>query len=165
MEGDSSPLFNCNKMIEQRVLEEVVNEWITDSSVFLVDLKTDRDNNIRVFMDSDKGFTIEQCVELTRYLESRFDREIEDYQLTVSSYGITQPFVHKRQYIKYTGRNVDIDPLEGKPFTARIIKLKGNTLLLEKKLNKKEIKEGVDAQVEMELKDLKSAKPNISFNE
>jgi ribosome maturation factor RimP len=164
MEGDGSPLFKCIEMIEKSKIENAVNDWISNPAVFLVEVKSDRENNIRVFMDSDEGFTIEQCVELTRFLESSFDRDIEDYQLTVSSYGITQPFVSNRQYLKYIGRPVDIDPEEGKPFSAVIRSLEGDVLTVERKLSRKEEKEGADPVSSFRLNELKSVKPSIVFN-
>lgn len=164
MEGDGSPLFNCIVMIEKKTIETLINEWIGNPAVFLVELKTDRENNIRVFMDSDSGFSIEQCVELTRFIESNLDREIEDYQLTVSSYGITQPFVSSRQFRKYVGRDVDIEPLDGKPFSGTLLGFKAEQLSVRIKLTNKEKKEGKSDTVTFQRSQLRSVKPSISFN-
>ena len=50
------------------------------------------DDKIVVEIDHAEGVWIEDCVELSRYIESKLNREEEDYELEVGSAGIGQPF-------------------------------------------------------------------------
>jgi ribosome maturation factor RimP len=51
---------------------------------------------------------IEHCIELSKFIESQLNREIEDYELNVSSSGLDQPYKLSRQYIKNVGRDVAV---------------------------------------------------------
>ena len=56
------------------------------------------DDKIVVEIDHKEGVWIEDCVELSRYIESKLNREDEDYELEVGSAGIGQPFKVLQQY-------------------------------------------------------------------
>jgi ribosome maturation factor RimP len=57
---------------------------------------------------------IEDCVELSKFIESRLDREEEDYELEVGSAGLGQPFKVPQQYINFIGRDVEVLDADGK---------------------------------------------------
>jgi ribosome maturation factor RimP len=59
-------------------------------------------------IDKPKGVGIEECVEISRYIEERLDREIEDFELEVSSPGLLSPFKVIQQYIKNIGKEVEV---------------------------------------------------------
>lgn len=61
-----------------------------------------------------RGVWIDDCVELSRYIESKLDREEEDYELEVGSVGIGQPFKVLQQYLIHIGKEVEILTKEGK---------------------------------------------------
>jgi ribosome maturation factor RimP len=65
-------------------------------------------NLIVVEIDNDEGVCIDDCAELSRYVESHLDREVEDFELEVGSAGITSPFKVLRQYIKNIGNEVEM---------------------------------------------------------
>lgn len=99
-----SPLFI--KMIKQAHIKQLIEEHLEGSNLFLVRLSIGKDNLINVFIDGDKGVTIAECVSMSRYIEQNLDRETEDFELRVSSPGVDEPFVNKRQYKKNIGRPV-----------------------------------------------------------
>lgn len=74
----------------------------------LVGVKCSATNVIEVLIDSLQGVHIDKCIELSRHIESGFDREVEDFELTVSSYSVSEPFVHPVQFEKNIGRQVEI---------------------------------------------------------
>ncbi len=90
-------------MIDKQLLTQTIEEAIAGTSLFLVDVKVTPDNNITVEVDSREGVDIDECVNLTRAIEARFDRDVEDYELEVGSAGLTSPFKVKAQYEKNTG--------------------------------------------------------------
>ncbi len=94
-------------MIDKNALESVVNEWLADKDYFLVDLSVTTDDRVVVVIDHAEGVWIEDCAELSRYIESRFDREKEDYELEVGSAGLGQPFRVRRQWENHVGKLVE----------------------------------------------------------
>ena len=86
-------------MIEKNKVCEVVNEWLQDKDYFLVEVSIAADNKIVVEIDHKEGVWIEDCVELSRIIESRISSDVEDYELEVGSAGIGQPFKELQQYL------------------------------------------------------------------
>ena len=78
-------------MIDKSVVKAVVEEWLQDKEYFLVDIEVSPDDKIVVEIDHVDGVWIEDCVELSRYIESRLSRDEEDDELEVGSAGLGQP--------------------------------------------------------------------------
>ncbi|MBZ4652669.1 MAG: hypothetical protein JG761_1469 [Proteiniphilum sp.] len=95
-------------MIEKDMLITLVEEYLKDTTNYLVDLTVGADNSIIVEIDNDEGVNIDDCAALSRYLESHLDRDSEDFELTVTSAGLTSPFKTERQYHKYCGKEVEV---------------------------------------------------------
>lgn len=99
---------------------------VVSGGLFLVEVKSLPGDEFEVYIDSDargadgkpKGVSIEDCIRLTRAIEAHFDREQEDFSLTVSSAGIGQPLRILRQYLKLVGRKVDVVMRSGKKSTS-----------------------------------------------
>ena len=72
-------------MIDKTALEQVINEALEGSKMFLVTLKVSKDNIIDVALDSDEDITIDDCVAVNDAVLNAFDRDDEDYELTVGS--------------------------------------------------------------------------------
>ncbi|EJX08226.1 protein belonging to Uncharacterized protein family UPF0090 [gut metagenome] len=72
------------------------------------------DDKIVVEIDHKDGVWIEDCVDLSRYIESKLNREEEDYDLEVGSAGIGQPFKVLQQYINYVGSEVEVLSKDGR---------------------------------------------------
>ncbi|MEG1554242.1 MAG: ribosome assembly cofactor RimP [Rikenellaceae bacterium] len=94
--------------MEKSVITEVVREFIEGKDLFLVNVECSADNVIDVVIDSLSGVPIDTCAELNKFIESKFDRDQEDYELTVSSASISEPFVMVEQYKKNIGREVEV---------------------------------------------------------
>ena len=101
-------------MIDRNVVSGIVNEWLEDKDYFLVDLSVSPDDKIVVEIDHAEGVWIDDCVELSRFIESKLDREEEDYELEVGSAGIGQPFKVLQQYLIHIGKEVEVLTKEGK---------------------------------------------------
>ena len=72
-------------MIDKNVVTRIVDEWLEGKDYFLVDVTVSPDDKIVVEIDHAEGVWIDDCVELSRYIESKLDREEEDYELEVGS--------------------------------------------------------------------------------
>ena len=101
-------------MIDKNVVSGIVNEWLEDKEYFLVDVSVSPDDKILVEIDHAEGVWIDDCVELSRFIESKLDREEEDYELEVGSAGIGQPFKVLQQYLIHIGKEVEVLTREGK---------------------------------------------------
>ena len=101
-------------MISKNVVEGIVNEWLEDKEYLLVDVTVSPDDKIVVEIDHAEGVWIDDCVELSRFIESKLDREEEDFELEVGSAGIGQPFKVLQQYLIHIGKEVEVLTKEGK---------------------------------------------------
>ena len=101
-------------MIDRNVVSGIVNEWLEDKEYFLVDVCVNPNDKIVVEIDHAEGVWIDDCVELSRFIESKLDREEEDYELEVGSAGIGQPFKVLQQYLVHIGKEVEVLTKDGK---------------------------------------------------
>ncbi len=95
-------------MIDKKELAHVIEEAIHDTALFLVEIEVSADNIINVAIDSMADVTIDDCVMVNDAVLSAFDRDKEDYELTVGSYGISDPFKVRRHYDKNLGGEVEV---------------------------------------------------------
>ena len=86
------------RMIDKNFVKNLVEQWLEGKEYFLTDLTISADDRIVVEIDHEEGVWIEDCVELSRFIESHLDREEEDFELEVGSAGIGQPFKVLKQY-------------------------------------------------------------------
>lgn len=136
------------KMIDKSVIIELVQAYLKDSPNYLVDVQIASGNAITVEIDNDNGVNIDECVALSRHLESGMDRDTEDFELTVTSAGLTSPLKTARQYKKYEGEEIEVLTKKGEKLKG-VLKTSdenGFTLTI-----KKEVKpEGAKRKIEME---------------
>ncbi len=95
-------------MIEKETVKSLVNQWLEGKEYFLTDLSVSADNRIVVEIDHKEGVWIDDCVNLSRYIDQHLDREVEDYELEVGSAGIGQPFKVLQQYLNHVGQQVEV---------------------------------------------------------
>jgi ribosome maturation factor RimP len=101
-------------MIDKQNVKGIVEEWLQDKEYFLVDVEISNDNKIVVEIDHADGVWIEDCVELSRFIEDRLNRDKEDFELEVGSAGIGQPFKVVQQYENHIGKEVEVLTADGK---------------------------------------------------
>lgn len=108
-------------MITEKQIHELIATHFEGTDLFAVEVKVKPGNRIYVFIDSDTSITIAHCIELSRFIEKQFDREVEDFELNVSSSGLDQPYKLVRQYIKNVGRDVSVLTNEKVKITGKLI--------------------------------------------
>jgi ribosome maturation factor RimP len=101
-------------MIDKNIVRDLVNQWLEDKEYFLVDVEVSADDKIVVEIDHADGVWIEDCVELSRFIEERLNRDDEDYELEVGSAGLGQPFKVEQQYLNFIGKEVEVLGADGK---------------------------------------------------
>ena len=121
IQGAEAPLFyahTANKMNVSEIKDAIGGE-IAARGCFLVDVSVSKDNDIVLTIESENGkIEHDDCVSLSRYFETKFDREVEDYSLTVSSAGLDQPFKVLKQFLKAVGTKVEVQLKGGKKMVA-----------------------------------------------
>ena len=145
----------------------ITNQIITPKDLFLVDLKISKNNTIEIFIDSLQGVNIQTCIEVSREIESKLDREEEDFELTVASAGIGYPFKVEGQFQKGLNKPIEIE-FKDSVKTNGILKSYNTLEILveceEKKLIEgKKKKELVKVERTISREDIKSIKEFIKF--
>ena len=79
-----------------------------------MDIDVNASDKIVVEIDHADGVWIEDCVELSRFIESHLSRDDEDYELEVGSAGLGQPFKVEQQYLNFIGKEVEVLTADGK---------------------------------------------------
>ena len=123
-------------MIQKEVISRIVEEWLKDKDYFLVDLSVSQDDKIVVEIDHAEGVWIEDCVELSKFIESKLNRDAEDFELEVGSAGLGQPFKVLQQYKNHIGKTVEVLTVDGHKLKGVLKDADGNgiVLSLEKKI-------------------------------
>ena len=154
-------------MIGKEEITQVVKRFIDGSNTFLVAVKVSSANEIEVIVDSTQAVSIEQCVAISRAIETAFDRDEEDYELTVSSAGLNQPLQVFPQYLKYVGKEVEVLLYSGKKIRATLVAVTPAELSLQHEEmrveeGKKRKKKTMITEL-FKMKDIKTTKPVINF--
>lgn len=121
-------------MIGVEKVEINIREYLkTQEGLFLVSVKNTPDNRLRVFIDGFSGVQVEDCIKLSRYIESKFDRDEEDFSLEVSSAGIGMPFLVLEQYEKAREKEVEIKLSDGIKIFGVLKEIKDDGITIEEK--------------------------------
>ena len=99
-------------MITKEQVATICEEALDGTDRFLVEVKVKPNNVIEVYVDSDTAVNIDHCAELTRIVESRLDRDVEDYELSVISWGLSGALRSDRQLQKYVGKDIELKSKE-----------------------------------------------------
>ena len=148
---------------------DAIGGEIVARGCFIVDISVSKDNDIVLTIESENGkIELDDCVSLSRYFETKFDREVEDYSLTVSSAGLDQPFKVFKQYVKALGSKVEVSLKGGKKMVAVLeaadeesVTLKYSVKEAVEGKKKKELVEHVDRYT---MDQINAVKPFIEFN-
>lgn len=125
-------------MIDKNIVRNLVEEWLQDKDYFLVDVEISPDNRIVVEIDHVDGVWIEDCVELSRFIEDHLDRDKEDFELEVGSAGLGQPFKVPQQYVNFIGKDVEVLTADGKKLQGVLKSVDGNDFVVTVKEKVKE---------------------------
>ncbi len=165
----STPLFfDCKRMISEETVLLLIEEKVEGSANFLVSLKISVDNVIDILMDGDDGFSIQDCMDLNRYLNKKLDRDIEDYNLRVSSPGLDQPFMVRRQYYKNIDRDVKVELNDASTIEGKLVEVDDDKITVrtrvKERIEGRKAKHWVETDHEIEYPTIQSTKVIISFN-
>ena len=149
-------------------IKDALQSELVARGCFLVDVSVSKDNDIVVTIESENGkIELDDCVALSRYFETQFDRETEDYSLTMTSAGLDQPFKVLKQFEKAVGTKVEVQLKGGKKMVAVLeaadeegVTLKYSVKEAVEGKKKKELVEHVDR---FTMEQVNSVRPFIEF--
>ncbi len=152
-------------MIEKNYIEKLVQDKLEGTAYFMVDCSVSKDNQIVVVLDGEKDVSIDACMNVSRYLESSLDRDREDFELQVTSYGTDMPLVNMRQYRKYLNRPIKILDKEDKLTEGILLEVDDEKLRLEPQIKpkKKGMKPKKGEPLEFRFSEIKEIKPVLKF--
>jgi ribosome maturation factor RimP len=171
VQGTLSPVLltkpQIKGMITKEQIENLIKPKIDEEDLFQVEVSVNSSNKISVFIDGDKGVTIDQCMALSRFIEQNLNRDEEDYELDVSSAGLDLPLKVQRQYIKNIGRSVAIILRNGQKLTGKLVNANDDGINLEVEKNVvlegKKRKQKITEIMPLNYSDIKSTKIVVSF--
>lgn len=149
-------------------IRDAMESAIVARGCFIVDIKISKDNVIVLTIESEKGtVTLDDCVALSGIFEEKFDREKEDYELTVTSAGLDQPFIVPAQYRKATGSMVEVQLKGGKKIVAMLTAADDSGITLKyttrEKVEGSKKKENVEHEDTFPFAEVNSVRPYIEF--
>lgn len=154
-------------MITKSEIVKLVEEKIEGTEYFIVDISVSPSNQIRVEIDGNRGVQINDCVQISRHIEGNYDREEVDFELTVSSAGMDQPFKILRQYERYIGREVETKTTTGDKMKGILVSADQDSMVLEitrkEKIEGKKKKQLVTENKIVPMEQVKETKVVISF--
>ena len=150
-------------MISKQEIKKVVELKIKQLGGYLVDIKVNTANVITVYIDRTEGVLVEHCLEISKYIEKRFDREIEDYELTVCSAGLDNAFMVNEQYQKHIGKEVGVLLTNGRRKKGVILSFDDALLLEVEKKKKGRRKEYITENILIPKDEIKATKLKINF--
>ncbi|MDP4209500.1 MAG: ribosome assembly cofactor RimP [Bacteroidota bacterium] len=154
-------------MITDKLISEIVNNAISQSELFIVDITVKAGNKILVLADSPNGISIDECAMISRAIEQHLNRDVEDFELEVSSPGLSQPFKVIQQFQKNIGRQVEVILKDSDKHYGKLISAENGSFTVETKervkLEGKKKAEQVIQQHIINLDEVKSTKVVINF--
>lgn len=151
--------------VEKRVIE-LIEEKIADRpELFLVEVKMLPNHKLIIHVDGDEGISIQDCAAISRHVGFHLEEENtidKAYTLEVSSPGVGEPLLLKRQYAKNIGREVSVKLADGNKVEGELLSLNEGSIVIAAKTKEK----GKKAQLvesTFELKNIVETKVLISF--
>ena len=154
-------------MIDASKVKALVEQWLDGKEYFLTDLTVTPDDCITVEIDQADGVWIEDCVQLSRYIEDHLSRDEEDYELEVGSAGLGQPFKVLRQWQNHIDKPVEIITADSRKLkgTLRAADADSVTLAVRQKVQVEGKKRPVmqDVDITLPMSEVKSGRYLIDF--
>lgn len=124
-------------MIDKEYIAKLVSEFLEGSDRFLCDVQIKQGNIITISIDSDTYVSIEDCIHISKSIESKLNRDVEDFELRVTSFGADKPIKFYRQYLKNIGRQLDIIMTDDRKVTGILRSVENNLFKIENLSKKK----------------------------
>lgn len=154
--------------MDKAKVRELLDRALEQESAFLIDFSISSSNVINVSVDTLEGITLKGLTAVSRMIEHNLDREVEDFELSVSSPGVGSPLLVKEQYIQNIGRDLKVKTTNDEEFVGELLSFEEEILTLQwEERVPKEVGKGkvtVKNEAHIALADVKEAKVQVRFN-
>jgi len=154
-------------MITKEQVQDLIQDKLDETGCFVVELEIGEGNAISLEIDSLKGITVQDCMSFSRAVEHNLDREVEDFELQVSSPGLDKPFRVKEQYQKNIGRNIKVVRVEGNVVKGELKEVNEDDIVVEysykERIEGRKKKQTIIEQEEIKFNNIKETTVIISF--
>lgn len=150
-------------MINKQNIEKLLDKILENKNIFPVVIKVSPANKITVFLDGEKGVSIDDCAFVSRQIENSLDREKEDFELEVSSFGIGNKLLLPIQYKINIGRNAKCVLSDGKTLKGKIIAADEESFQIEMVKKGKKKSENTNEILTIKYDDCRETKIVVSF--
>jgi ribosome maturation factor RimP len=116
-------------MLEEKLKEILEDCFQYSNDLFLIDFKVVNGNDITITVDGDNGVAVEDCIHISRFVESQLDRDKYDFSLEVTSCGAYSDLVKLRQYKKHLGRVLSVKT-QNENYEGMLTELNKNSIVL-----------------------------------
>ena len=125
--------MSANRVLER---EGWLRETLAGLGYELADFETSRGGLLRVFIDSPRGISVEDCARVSNHLSRVLAVEGIDYErLEVSSPGLDRPLKRAEDYGRFSGRKASVRlrlPRDGRRrFEGVIVGVEGDGVLMD----------------------------------
>ena len=154
-------------MINKEIIQGLTEEWLQGNDYFLVDINFGADDRIVIEIDHADGVWIEDCAELSRFLQEKLGDELGEYELEVGSAGLGQPFKVAQQYQNHIGDTLEVLGADGKKVQGVLKSVEGRDFTMT--IREKQKQEGkkrpvfVDVDKTYSMDHVKYAKYQLTF--
>lgn len=154
-------------MINKENISSTIESYLSANMLYEVDITISAENDIEIVIDCDNGVDIKHCSEVSRIVDKAFDKDIENYSLTVTSAGLDQPIKIEKQFNKYIGKEVEILFKKGTKLVGTLIQKVDDEVEIE--YSKTTLSENKKRKIKspfkefFKLDEIKHIKPYINF--
>ena len=149
-------------MTDRAYIMEVADGLLQDTDKYLVDVRVKPNNIITVIIDGDSSVTIDDLGKLSKGIEAALNRDEEDFELRVTSFGADKPLKLKRQYRKNIGRQMEVKKTDDTIETGKLTEVTEDMIVLEPAMKSKGRNEPPQP-VKINFDDISEAKIILSF--
>ena len=151
--------------LKERVYGIIESLLLEDPEYFLVFVKVKPGHIIKIYLDGDNGLPIQKCIYFNRKLYKAIEESgwfpEGDFALEVSSPGVDEPLILKRQYSKNIGRKVEVEMLDGTKKEGTLITVADQDIIIE--FTEGKGKKAVTQQLLIPFENIKSTIVQIQF--
>lgn len=109
-------------MITTESLTKALERRLADTPHFLVFAEVRPTGKAIVEVDNDKAITMDDLSAINQGLREEFGDALDDLELEVSSPGMGRPFRVMRQYVKHSGRMVEVKLADGSAISGQLVR-------------------------------------------
>lgn len=154
-------------MLKEQILP-AIEDAVRQRGCFIVDIEASKDNDIVLTIEKEVGdMDLEDCVSVNDAFLAAFDKDAEDYSLTVTSAGLDQPFKVLKQYKKAIGSSVEARLKGGKKIVGVLTEADEGGICLrysqKEAVEGKKKKELVEHEDRIGFGEINSVVPHIVF--